>query len=112
MCPTSLAHDGFRTPGHFGSKEGYNSLTTMTQTWRSTWRWSKSSSPTRRLIRHHLVVPKKATKAAYHGAFFTPCSVLRTEFVVTLRHPLAACISTYEKSTGLPPDASSRCAAT
>jgi hypothetical protein len=57
-----------------------------------------------RLFDNLVVVPKKATKAAYHGAFFATVLGPATEFVLTLRHPLAACISTYEKSTGLPPD--------
>ncbi|MEK6593731.1 MAG: hypothetical protein AABZ67_11695, partial [Pseudomonadota bacterium] len=57
-----------------------------------------------RVFDNCIVVPKKATKAAYHGAFFHTAFGPGTEYIVTLRHPLAACISTYEKSTGLPED--------
>jgi len=55
-----------------------------------------------RLFDQRVVVPKKATKAAYHGAFFLNIWGADTDIIITLRHPVAACISTYEKSTGLP----------
>jgi hypothetical protein len=49
-------------------------------------------------------VPKKLTKAIYATGFFRQFLSPDSEFVVTIRHPLACCISTYEKSGGLPPD--------
>jgi hypothetical protein len=55
-----------------------------------------------RAFDQRVVVPKKATKAAYHGAFFLNIWGPDTDLIITLRHPVAACISTYEKSTGLP----------
>ncbi len=48
-------------------------------------------------------VPKKLTKAIYAAGFFRQILSRDSEFVVTARHPLACCISTYEKSGGLPP---------
>ncbi len=48
-------------------------------------------------------VPKKLTKAIYASGFFKQLLGRDAEFVVTVRHPLACCISTYEKSGGLPP---------
>jgi hypothetical protein len=50
-----------------------------------------------------LNVPKKLTKAVYAAGFFRQILSRDSEFVVTIRHPLACCISTYEKSGGLPP---------
>lgn len=47
-------------------------------------------------------VPKKLTKAVYAAGFFRQLLSRDSEFVVTVRHPLACCISTYEKSGGLP----------
>jgi hypothetical protein len=49
-----------------------------------------------------LNVPKKLTKAIYAAGFFRQFFSPDSEFVVTIRHPLACCISTYEKSGGLP----------
>jgi len=51
-----------------------------------------------------IIVPKKATKFAFHGAFFNDVFGPEAEYIVTLRHPIPACISTYEKAGGLPPD--------
>ncbi|HCA27826.1 MAG TPA: hypothetical protein DEP05_09380 [Betaproteobacteria bacterium] len=51
-----------------------------------------------------IIVPKKATKLAYHAAVFNRLFGPRTEYIITLRHPVAACISTYEKSGGFPSD--------
>jgi hypothetical protein len=50
-----------------------------------------------------LDVPKKLTKAIYAPGFFRQLFSPDSEFVVTIRHPLACCVSTYEKSGGLPP---------
>lgn len=49
-------------------------------------------------------VPKKLTKAIYASGFFKQILGSDAELIVTLRHPLACFISTYEKSGGLPPD--------
>ncbi len=50
------------------------------------------------------VVPKKATKAVYAGGLFKHVFGADAEYLITVRHPLACCISTYDKSGGLPPD--------
>lgn len=50
-----------------------------------------------------IIVPKKLTQAAYCGAFFADVFGPDLEFIITLRHPVAACMSTYELSGGLPP---------
>jgi len=51
-----------------------------------------------------IVVPKKLTKGIYAGGFFHRILGEAVEHIVTLRHPVAACVSTYEKSGGLPGD--------
>ena len=50
-----------------------------------------------------IVVPKKLCNAVYPGSFFHSILGETAEHIVTLRHPAAACLSTYEKSGGLPP---------
>lgn len=102
--PNAIAHDGFPDAAPFSFKEGYNSLTTMIQNMAEYLAMVELYFSNSRLFNNVIVVPKKATKAAYHGAFFNTAFGPNTEYLITLRHPLAACISTYEKSTGLPAD--------
>src|SRR5262249_44819653 len=49
-----------------------------------------------------VVVPKKATKAVYAAGMFQSVLGASGEGIVTLRHPVPACISTYEAAGGLP----------
>jgi hypothetical protein len=51
-----------------------------------------------------IVVPKKLTKAVYAGGLFHCALGEETEHVLTVRHPVASCVSTYEKSGGFPAD--------
>lgn len=102
--PNVIAHDGFPDASPFDFKEGYNAYTTMTQNMAEYLAMVEVFFANSRLFNNRVVVPKKATKAAYHGAFFNSVLGPKTEYVITLRHPIAACISTYEKSTGLPED--------
>jgi hypothetical protein len=102
QVPNAIAHDGFPDSGPFQFKENYNSLTTMTQNMAEYLAMVEVFFSNSRLFNNRVVVPKKATKAAYHGAFFNTALGPGTEYVLTLRHPVAGCISTYEKSTGLP----------
>lgn len=102
--PNVIAHDGFPDAAPFQFKENYNSLTTMMQNMAEYLAMVEVFFANSRLFDNCVVVPKKATKAAYHGAFFRLVFGPDTEYIITLRHPLSACISTYEKSTGLPGD--------
>ena len=52
----------------------------------------------------HIVVPKKATKAAYAPGLFQSVLGAGAEGVITIRHPVPACISTFESAGGLPAD--------
>ena len=102
--PNVIAHDGFPDASPFDFKEGYNAHTNMTHNMAEYLAMVEIFFSNSRLFNNLIMVPKKATKAAYHGAFFNMVFGPNTEYVITLRHPLAACISTYEKSTGLPQD--------
>jgi hypothetical protein len=51
-----------------------------------------------------IVVPKKLTKGVYAGGFFNAVFGPKVEYVVTVRHPIANCVSTYDKSGGYPAD--------
>ena len=48
------------------------------------------------------MVPKKLTQAVYEGGFVRQALGDAAEYLLTIRHPAAACVSTYEKSGGLP----------
>ena len=102
--PNVIAHDGFPDASPFDFRENYNSYTTMMQNMAEYFAMVEVFFANSRLCNNRVIVPKKATKAAYHGAFFNAMLGPKTEYIVTLRHPVAACISTYEKSTGLPAD--------
>lgn len=102
--PGVIAHDGFPDAAPFGFGAGYNAHThTLLQTAEylamvEDWFGDQPA------IDGKILVPKKATKAAYQGGFFRTVFGEDAEYLITLRHPLAACISTYEKSGGLPAD--------
>jgi hypothetical protein len=51
-----------------------------------------------------VIVPKKATKAAYAPGLFQSVLGAGAEGLITIRHPVAACISTFESAGGLPAD--------
>jgi hypothetical protein len=104
QVPNAIAHDGFPDSAPFELREGFNSHTTMTQHMAEYLAMVEVFFANSRLFSNRVVVPKKATKCAYNGAFFATVLGPETEFIVTLRHPVAACISTYEKSSGLPAD--------
>lgn len=100
--PSVIAHDGFPDPVPFSLQDRNNAYTTLTR------HLSEYMAMTELFFandsRHagKIIVPKKATKAAYYGAFFNAALGKNTELIITLRHPTASCISTYEKSGGLP----------
>ncbi len=102
--PSVIAHDGFPDASPFELLEGSNGYTTMMQNMAEYFAMIELYFANSRMFNNRVVVPKKATKAAYHGAFFHQMLGPKTEYLVTLRHPVAACISTYEKSGGLPAD--------
>lgn len=102
--PNAIAHDGFPDAGPFDFREGANSETTLAQQMAEYLTMVEAFFSNTRLFNNRVVVPKKATKAAYQGGVFHAMLGPEAEYVVTVRHPVAACISTYEKSGGLPED--------
>ncbi len=100
--PNVIAHDGFPDLSPFDFVKGYNAMTNMMQNMAEYLAMVEAFFANSRIFDNLIVVPKKATKAAYHGAFFDKALGPGTEYFVTLRHPVSAAISTYEKSTGLP----------
>jgi hypothetical protein len=102
--PNVIAHDGFPNMAPFALDERFNAHTAMTQQMAEYLAMVEVYFAGARDADGRTVVPKKATKAAYAGAFFNAVLGPETEFIITVRHPAAACISTYEKSTGLPLD--------
>jgi hypothetical protein len=100
--PNMIAHDGFPDATPFLLAPRHNSLTAMMYQTAEYLAMVEVFFAGQPLREGRIVVPKKATKAAYHGAFFLAMWGADTECIITLRHPVAACISTYEKSGGLP----------
>jgi hypothetical protein len=104
QVPHGLAHDSFPEAAPFQLKAGTNGWLVTLKTMAEYLTMVETFFADRKPHAGKLVVPKKLTKAAYAGGFF--CQVLgeSTEHVLTLRHPVASCISTYDKSGGLPLD--------
>ena len=51
-----------------------------------------------------IIIPKKATKAAYAPGLFQSVLGTSAEGIITIRHPVPACISTYGSAGGRPAD--------
>jgi hypothetical protein len=102
--PNAIAHDGFPDAAPFLLVSRHNGYTAMMQQTAEYLAMAELFFDGAAPGEAPWVVPKKATKAAYHGAFFASVFGPDTEWVLTLRHPVAACVSTIEKSTGLPAD--------
>jgi hypothetical protein len=100
--PAAIAHDGFPEAGPTVFMPRHNGwMRTMLTT-------GEYIAMLELFFRNNdggrIQVPKKLTKAIYTAGFFRQILSRDSEFIVTIRHPLACCISTYEKSGGLPPD--------
>lgn len=100
----ALAHDGFPEAGPFQLNPGSNSWIVSLQTMAEYLVMVELFFGTRARHSGKIVVPKKLTKGIYAGGFFHRVLGEAVENIVTLRHPVTACISTYEKSGGLPAD--------
>jgi len=102
--PNVIAHDGFPNVTPYALDDRHNAYTSFTQQTAEYLAMVEVYFAKSRRVDGYTIVPKKATKAVYQGAFFNAILGPKTEYIITLRHPVAACISTYEKSTGLPLD--------
>lgn len=104
QVPHGLAHDSFPEAAPFQLQSGINSWLVSLKTMAEYLTMVETFFGDRKPDAGKIVVPKKLTKAVYAGGFFTQVFGEATEHVLTLRHPVASCISTYEKSGGLPVD--------
>ncbi|MDR3416135.1 MAG: hypothetical protein P4L83_08110 [Nevskia sp.] len=102
--PFALAHDGFPEAGPFELEPAANSWIRSLHTMAEYLTMVELFFGGRAPHGERIVVPKKLTKGIYAGGFIHRVLGDAVEHIVTLRHPVAACISTYEKSGGLPAD--------
>lgn len=101
--PFALAHDGFPEAGPFELLPQANSWVLSLQTMAEYLTMVELFFGGRPRHSGKIVVPKKLTKGIYAGGYFHRVLGQAVEHILTLRHPAAACVSTYEKSGGLPP---------
>jgi hypothetical protein len=102
--PNGLAHDSFPEAGPFQLQPGTNSWMVSLKTMAEYLTMVETFFGDRKPYDGKIVVPKKLTKAVYAGGLFHRALGEETEHVLTVRHPVASCISTYEKSGGFPVD--------
>jgi hypothetical protein len=103
--PNAIAHDSFPEAGPFFLQPGVNGWVTSLKTTAEFLAMVEIFFGDKPPRSGKIVVPKKLTKSVYAGGFFDRVFGETTEHVVTVRHPVASCVSTYEKSGGLPLDA-------
>jgi hypothetical protein len=102
--PNVIAHDGFPEAGPFRFEKGINSWVTSLQTMAEFLTMVELYFGDAKPHFGKVVVPKKLLKGTYAGGFFHRILGESVENVLTVRHPVACAISTYEKSGGLPED--------
>lgn len=102
QTPTIIAHDGFPAYSPFFLETTMNSNTIMTRRTAEYLTMVELFFKNTQRIDNRIIVPKKATTAVYQGAFFNRVMGPGTEYLITIRHPVTSCISSYEKSGGLP----------
>ena len=102
--PNVVAHDGFPEAGPFSMRRGANSWMISLHTMAEYLTMVEIFFKDAKRFSGKIVVPKKLTKGIYAGGFFHRVLGEAVEHIFTLRHPVTSCISTYEKSGGLPKD--------
>ena len=102
--PNVIAHDGFPEAGPFRFERGVNSWMTSLQTMAEYLTMVDIYFGRAKPHSGKIVVPKKLTKGTYAGGFFQRVLGQAVENILTVRHPVTSCISTYEKSGGMPAD--------
>ncbi len=100
--PNVVAHDGFPEASPFRFERGVNSWMTSLQTMAEFLTMVEIYFGKARPHTGKIIVPKKLTKGSYAGGFFHRILGESVEHILTIRHPVTSCISTYEKSGGLP----------
>lgn len=102
--PSALAHDSFPEAAPFELAAGVNSWIVTLKTTAEYLTMVETFFADRVAQVGGIVVPKKLTKGLYAAAFFQRVFGPESTYILTVRHPVAACVSTYEKSGGLPED--------
>lgn len=102
--PNVIAHDGFPEAAPFRLERGFNSWVASLQTMAEYLTMVEIWFGRERPHGGKIPVPKKLTKGSYAGGFFHRVLGEAVENIFTVRHPVTSCISTYEKSGGLPED--------
>jgi hypothetical protein len=101
--PSAIAHDGFPDARPFTISNGTNTwirtLLSISEYITAVEIFFSANARGDRVI-----VPKKLTKAVYAANLFKLTFGPRTQYVITVRHPIASCVSTYEKSGGMTKD--------
>jgi hypothetical protein len=100
--PQALAHDSFPSIAPFEWAPGSNGWIVNLKTMAEYLTMVECYFEARESHAGKIVVPKKLTQAGYEGGFVRQMLGEDAEFLLTVRHPVAACVSTYEKSGGLP----------
>ncbi len=102
LVPNVIAHDGFPEAGPFTFEKGVNSWTNSLQTMAEYLTMVDIYFGSKKPYLGKIIVPKKLTKGTYAGGFFHRVLGESVEHILTIRHPVTSCISTYEKSGGFP----------
>ncbi|HHL31004.1 MAG TPA: hypothetical protein ENJ41_00365 [Oceanospirillales bacterium] len=102
--PGLIAHDGFPKAWPFYIGKKHNQHTDMTRYISEYLVMVDMFFNDRPQHENKIIIPKKDLNAAYHGAFFNQILGSDAEYIITVRHPVTSCISTYEKSGGYPED--------
>ncbi len=102
--PHALAHDSFPETSPFELQPGINSWMVSLKTMAEYLTMVETFFGEAKAHNGKIVVPKKLTKAAYAGGLYHRVLGEEAEHVLTVRHPVACCVSTYDKSGGYPAD--------
>ncbi len=102
--PGALAHDGFPEAGPFELTRGVNSWIVTLKTTAEYLTMVELFFGDRRRHSGKVIVPKKLPQSVYAPGLYQCVLGPDSDYVFTVRHPVAACVSTYEKSGGLPAD--------
>lgn len=102
--PAVLAHDGFPEAAPWRFDRSGTTWIRSLQTMAEYLVMVELFFAAHRQHENQITVPKKATKAAYSPGLFQSVLGASTEGTITIRHPVPACISTYQTAGGLPAD--------
>lgn len=104
QVPRTVAHDGFPDLSPFFMAPNFNAYTGMQRRMAEYLVMVELFFADSQPSRTPKIIPKKASKAVYHGAFFNRVLGDSTEYLITIRHPIPSCISAYERAGGMAPD--------